>query len=151
MNASIYVSMPLCIYIYIYYINIYYIYMCVCNSSAMYLLCLCGFHFSAFQAIHFPALQATNPPTSMINLWILGVTGYPLKVDTTPLSHVHSLGSLSAANWKVRTRGKRSVAIFSKPAGRNGSLKHKMSDSELLPTGKLDWCLVLSKEWRNDP
>lgn len=62
-----------------------------------------------------------------------------------PLSHVHSLGSLSAANWKVRTRGKRSVAIFSKPAGRNGSLKHKMSDSELLPTGKYSigaWCLV---------
>ena len=89
MNASIYVSMPLCIYIYIYYKYILYKYIlyicvCVCNSSAMYLLCLCGFHFSAFQAIHFPALQATNPPTSMINLWILGVTGYPLKVDTTP-------------------------------------------------------------------
>ena len=28
----------------------------ICNSSAMYLLCLCTCHFSAFQAIPFPAL-----------------------------------------------------------------------------------------------
>ena len=32
------------------------VYIYICNSSAMYLLCVCTCHFSAFQAIPFPAL-----------------------------------------------------------------------------------------------
>ena len=39
-----------------------YVSVSICSYSAMYLLCVCTCHFSAFQAIHFPALQANPRP-----------------------------------------------------------------------------------------
>ena len=34
-----------------------YVSVSICSYSAMYLLCVCAYHFSAFQTIHFPALE----------------------------------------------------------------------------------------------